>query len=387
MWLLVLIAVGVVLWAWIRYGQAMAKAAPRQARSTVVSVSAAPTVSPKEEVEWKPVDGGFVLGANLPQPLTLLGLSAADAKKLARALEADNSYEIRDWLVEVVARENMRCKELDDWVALSKPKFEAAVEQAKQASEGWAGASERDREDYLADFQERAARELPVRPADVEATLALLTQEPGDLTVDDKLLSRFRNEPQLYQALLWAFAGGRRVQALPVGAYRRKEFEELAARGYLRRGADIPIDDILASLTLKEMTEVAGEAAPKKFTRKAPAIEFLKTLPDLTERLGRVVALRELFQAAPPTDVDVDAVAASYRYAGRVAELITQTLESGVRSLHDRVVDADFEPTSWKLSSEDCCPQCQADNGKTWRKAPSRRPPFHIGCTSSLWSM
>lgn len=386
MWLLVLIAVGVVLWFWIRYRQAMSKAAPRQGRSAVTSVSTAPVTSLKEEVEWKPVDGGFVLGANLSQPLTLLGLSAADARKLASALEAEKSYEIRDWLVEVVARENVRCKELDDWVALSKPKFDAAVEQAKQASEGWARASERDKEDYLAGFREAAARKLPVRPADVETTLALLTEEPEDLTVDDKLLSRFKDEPELYRALLWAFAGGNRIQAVPAGAYRRKEFEELAARGYLRRGTEIPMDDILASLTLKEMSEVAGDAAPKKFTRKAPAIEFLKTLPDLTERLGRVVAFRELFQAAPLADVDINAVAASYRYAGRVAELIAQTLESGVRTLQDWVVEADFEPTSWKLSSEDCCPQCQADNGKTWRKAPSRRPPFHIGCTSSLWS-
>lgn len=383
--LLLLIGIGVVLWLWVRHRQTSAKRPSRASHSEVVSATASARSAYKEGIEWKPVDGGFLIGANLPQPLTLLGINTADAKKLVDALEANRSYEIREWLVGVVARENVRCRELDQWLATYKPKFETAVEKAKQAS-GWATATERDKEDYLDTFQEVAARELQVRPADVDTALALLTEEPEDLTVDDKLLARFKDEPELYRALLWTFAGGSRVQVVPVGEYRRKEFEELAARGFLRRGTDIPMNDILATLTLKEMMQVAGDAAPKKFTRKAPAIEFLRTLPDLTERLGRVVAFRELFQAVPPTNVDMEAVAASYRYAGQVAGLIAQTLESGFSSLRDRLSDVYVEPTSWELSSEDCCPRCQADNGKTWKKAPRHRPPFHIGCTSTLWS-
>jgi hypothetical protein len=111
-----------------------------------------------------------------------------------------------------------------------------------------------------------------------------LDEEPADITVDDALLEKFKDNPQLYNHLLYAFSAGSKVQISAASDFRRKAFDELAEKGFMRRGQEIPIEDILLSMTLKE-TRDSGFGCAEKFSRKANAIEFLKTLSDLQQRL------------------------------------------------------------------------------------------------------
>lgn len=248
-------------------------------------------------------------------------------------------------------------------------------------NEEWKTASELDKQDILHQIQLEAVNQLDIRPADSEAAITLLLEEPSDITADDALLEKFKDSPDTFQSLLGILGSGTKVKKLSSDDYYRKPFEELYRRGLLRRGSEIPTEDILASMTMKQMQEIAGSDAPKKFTRKAQAIETLMALPDIQGRLGKVMSFRELFQLKPIDGLDMNAVAKSFTYSTAAAKTIHRTLSSSYKAESMRVNESGEEDGyEWRLESEYCCPSCRKRHGTRWKRRPSQFPPFHVGC-------
>ncbi|NDP48834.1 MAG: hypothetical protein GZ085_10710 [Sulfuriferula multivorans] len=329
-------------------------------------------------------DGGFQIGPSLPLPLTLYGLDQNDAAKLVSALEQGQEYEIREWFNHLVAQKNILCKELADWLAYAKPTIKRLVDMKRLASSEWETATDLDKEDLLAEFQNAAVEELALRPGYIETATTLLFEEPHDLTVDDALLARFKDTPDTYRSLLYAISAGSKVQVSPAADYRRKTFEELTDKGFMRRGQEIPLEDILAGMTMKHMQEIAGADAPKKFTRKVQAVEFLKALPDTRQRLEKTISFRELFQLKPIEGIDLEELAKAHAYSSEVSRVILRTLGAGLESQRLKESSKDWEADGWELNSEECCPDCRKLHGKTWKRFPQKLPPFHIGCDASI---
>lgn len=392
-WILLLVAAIVVWWYFRRAGQAQqtkARFQPSSSEKTMAEMlqqqKPMPSDSEPEESAAAAVPGDKVItiGENLPLPLNLTGISLDEARKLVKGVN-EHEWATQEWLTLLIAKNNIRCQEVDAWAAISRKKVEAHVQAAIKASPEWESASELDREDMLQEFREAAIEALEVRPADVGATELLLFEEPTDYTVDDALLERFDGDAKTYSKLLYLLANPGRVWTSPAGSYDRKDFENLVTTGYVRRGADIPLDDILPGLTLAQMQQIAGEAAPKKLTRKAPAIELLKGLPDIRERLSKVVSFREMFQLVPQSELNQEAIVQSYAYAGALARIIWRTLTSG-KSVAEQVARSkDYEVDRWELSANDCCPSCMKLEGKTWKRLPKNLPPFHIGCEAEIY--
>ncbi|MEW5770810.1 MAG: hypothetical protein AB1831_10675 [Pseudomonadota bacterium] len=382
MWLfwITLLAVA-VYWFWLRKKPRLAQSYPPLPKVTLKSESS----QDEFKIRYVPTgSGGFVIGPDWSIPMTLFGLDEADISRLVTALEQQKDYELWEWFTHVVARNNVQCKELQAWIMDSKPKIEAEVARLMASSKDWAEASDLDKEDLLVDMRHEALSTLQVRPADLEATWTLLFDEPRDLSVDDDLLEKFKATPETYQLLLRVIDSGYKVQVVPMTDYRRKAFDELYAKGFMLRGKEIALEDILMSMTMKQMQEIAGQDAPKKFTRKAQAVDFLKTLPDIWNRLEKTVAFRELFQIKPMTEVDVDELAKAYAYAGAVARVVLRTLQTAVK--HERLKRSVLlnAMSGWRLDSENCCPVCQAKHGTTWTKLPEKLPPYHIGCEARV---
>lgn len=392
-WILLLGAAIAVWWYFRRAGQAQQPEAhfrPGSSEKTMAEQlqgeqkPMAPAFIPEESSSAvAPDDKVITIGENLPLPLNLTGILLDEARKLVKGVN-EHEWATQEWLTLLIAKNNIRCQEVDAWAATSRKKVEASVQAAIKASPEWESASELDREDMLQEFRDTAIEALDVRPADVDAADVLLFQEPTDHTVDDELLERFNGDAKAYSKLLYLLANPGRVWTSPAGSYDRKDFEDLVAKGYVRRGADIPLDDILPGLTLPQMQQIAGEAAPKKLTRKAPAIELLKGLPDIQERLSKVVSFRELFQLVPQGDLNQEAIVQSYAYAGALARLIWRTLASG-KSVAEQVARSkEYDVDEWELSANDCCPSCMKLEGKTWKRLPKNLPPFHIGCEAEI---
>lgn len=369
---------------WLFQNSKASSATHQQAPEITVTVSSGYGTPIK--VDWTTTsDNGFRIATNLALPITLYGLDKSEAEKLANALQDGQGYEIAEWFTHLVAQKNIKCKEIDDWLAEAKPQFQALVQKRINADPNWTSASELDKADMLDEFEEGAALELPVRPGYVDATLALLVGEPHDITIDDAFLERFKENPKVYQDLLYAISAGSKVQTAGAGDYRRKSFDELVEKGFMRRGKEIPMEDILASLTIKEMQEIAGTDANKKFTRKAGAIEFLMALPNLQERLDKVLSFRSLFQLKPIEGVNLEELAQAYAYSNEVARVILRTLRSELNTERTKESAKEWAPEEgWELDAENCCPSCRKQHGKKWRRLPQKLPPFHIGCECRL---
>jgi hypothetical protein len=339
------------------------------------------------------VDGGWVLNPGSSFPLTLEGIERADAEQIRRVLDdtLNDGYWVQTKaLVPLVARLNIRCREIDQYVRQHRPVYEREVEDLKAASPEWAAASELDRDDLLAEFRAKAITALDVVPSAVVCDLPLLLEgEPSDATVDDALVAKVGAE-----ALQFYLGNAHRLDKVYVAAadgYARRVLEQLVTEGLAIRGQDIAIRDILGTLKLKEMNELAAGLAPKPFRRKAEAVELLNGLPDIRERVRSRVAFRELFQLRPlPAEfasVDLERISQAWAYAEQVAKLLghTYTMAAYATRRLQGYRDAAGVVQGWMVQVEsDACPYCKraVTTGNTAGHPPL--VPLHIGCRCSM---
>jgi hypothetical protein len=320
--------------------------------------------------------GGYVLNPRSNFPLTVFCDEKSDVEKLKSILDKDNEigrYESTLMLVPLIARSNLRCKEIDDYVREYRPKYLAKIEKLKQKSPEWEQAGVRDKEDLLPEFKEAAVQSLHVRPFCDVATL--FESEPQDPSFDDALLDRFGYD--CLRVYLRHADNLSKVRVVPTDHYERKDFEKLVTVGLAIRGSDIELSDILQILKLKEMNELLAGLDQKPFGRKAKAIEYLLQLPDLKKRMGRLIAYRELFQLRPLPEefagVDLNEVSKSWKYAEEVVELIRHTyIMAGYAGQRESLYSGhDSFITGWELSPILDSRTCQLCNDAAEKTYPA----------------
>lgn len=386
--LVVLLLLAVVIF-WIKSRQGQAAAPP--IASTAAEV--APQFGDATPVEVGDLrstpDGGWVLNPESPLPLTLLGADRATAEKVRSLLLAEKTWD--DWrapeLSLLVAERNLHFAEVDAYVADLKRRFEAALDGAIRNSTEWPSATEKDREDLRREF-ELAAIESLGTPIEPDTLKTLFAGPPQEIHADDALVRLFDGKASLYAFVLQMIRYfGDTAISVPADADGRKQWESLVAMGIARRGQDIPVDAILAGFRLKELNELLAGTRPKSYGRIAAAVEAAKALPDLKERLARQVAYRELFQLAPPPDVDVSTLRRSFDHALAVAHVVHATFDAGVKTLRV-VAEAKADRgmyEGWLIESAETPPlACAKAVCKASKRLPTKRPPFHVGCTCEL---
>lgn len=336
--------------------------------------------------ELTEVAGGFMLNPRAPLPLTLLGkLTRQDAQALKGDLDYPwTSWHVRQELAFMIAQKNLRCPEIDAFVAKQKGAVDQQVEKMRASSAEWPSASEKDRRDLLVGFQEAAIGALAERPPQSRNFRVLLEGPPKDVTADDQLLAVFEKDIEAYKTYMYLISSSTSVRIVAAEDNYRKRFELFAAKGLARRGTDIPMADILASLKLKELNELIRGRVEKPVGRKAKAIEVALQMPDLRDRLGAKISFRELFQVLPPADLDIDELKRSFAWASEVADLFCDTYTAGVDTLERLGERRDMDYSGWRIRASDCCPTCAVLDQKTYKSRPSKLPPYHIGCTCDL---
>jgi hypothetical protein len=284
----------------------------------------------------------------------------------------------------LMLREGLRCKEVDNYVALYKRKYLEAIENLKQMSSEWVKASDLDRRDLTEEFAKRALTTLDVNPGAI-CDLSTLFSDERDALSTRSLINRFGFESVQF----YVRSAGRldKVHIVPAKHPSRASFERLVELGLAVRGENVGVANILNTLTLKELQEVVqDDGGLPSFKRKAPAIEYALNLDDITERLSKKVALREFFQLRPlPRDfekVSVGSVLGTIRYTHEVCMLISHTYVMSGYDFRDRITGGSPEfVTGWKiLASESSCPACVKAGAVVYPKAKRPRVPLHIGC-------
>lgn len=343
-----------------------------------------PDEAPPEPREVEP--GTWLVNPGFAIELHVLSIGRPVVDELAGLLrEAIGSYDHRlsARLTALVAKSNLRCREIDHYVAQNRPAYQRRLNDLTAASPEWSGASAPDREDLLSGFRDEALGAVHVRP-DVDL-VTLFECEPSDRTIDDQLVDAFGfDDINIY---LRHVAKPGKVHRIEAENHRRPFFERLVERGLAVRGKDIPLAAVLDTLKLKEMQALAEGLDAPTFRRKALAIDFLTSVPDLARRLDSAVGFRELFQLRPlppPFDgIDLDAVARAWTYDAVIAELLQRTYVMGYYGVRNRRDDLGGFVKQWRVSAIDderCCPYCQEVAQKRFPGGKPPRTPLHLAC-------
>ncbi|MCR4410247.1 MAG: hypothetical protein QHH43_07205 [Candidatus Saccharicenans sp.] len=336
-------------------------------------------------------DGALIINPKSTFPLTIYGGSKQKVIELKQLLEkayTSSIYEITQKIAELIARSNLRCKEIDDYIKKYKPLYYKKLEQLKQESVEWGTLSDIDKDDLLVSFRQSAIDSLDVRPpCNLEY---LFEYEPEDFTIDDLLIERYGFE--LIKFYLSHASNLDKVFTIPADHYRRKYFEQMVEKGLAIRGLDIPVNLIVNTLTIKEMNEIVADLQIKPFTRKNKGVEFLLGLPDIIERLRKKVAFRELFKlCALPTEfskLNLEAISRSWNYINEVSMLLATTYINGGYAHRDFIEKKEYLDLveSWEILTvgDDACPYCKRLASKKYAKNDYPRVPLHIGCRCTV---
>jgi len=339
-------------------------------------------------------DGCWILNPKSPFPLSIVGVDEATIQTLRSTLDrlcSNWDGALGNELTGIVARSNLRCKELDAYCSEYRPKFQAAVKRLQDKHPEWQAASELDRQDLMSQFEPEALASLDLLPCgslerNQEIVLSLFCDEAENPTVDDALLDRYGFELASFYLRL---AGDlTKVHNVPAESWQRKKFESLGEAHLARRGAEIPLEQLLTSLRLKDLNEFLSDPSAKRFTRKAAAIEYLVAQPNTRDQLSTRISFRELFQLLPLPEefsgLDLAAVARHWRHSDAIAKTITATFRGGISALEEREMHRGLgsDVAGWEVDvDEDASPYCKRVAEKAAKSSRMPKLPAHVGCS------
>jgi hypothetical protein len=329
--------------------------------------------------------GTFEINPKSPLPITLSNCSSTHANTVKKLLEGEANWERNiSELSHIIAQKNIEFPGLEKTISEMKYEVKSSIETQKNNSAEWNEASEKDKDDLLKEFQSNAIDQLPIKPSSEYVLDTLLFCPPKEVTADDKLLSSFSGNTELYRFYVSCLGSSSKAVQVPTDDYNRKNWESLVKLGLSKRGKEIAVEMLLDGLRLKDINEYFSDRLNKKLTRKAKAIDFALSQPDVLDVLSKHMSFREMFQVVEPEGVDISDVKACYQYATAQANIIRDTYVTGYRTLATLLDAKDAEYDGWEIEPDDCCAECEKRNGKITKRKPSKLPPFHFGCTCSL---
>lgn len=331
-------------------------------------------------------DGGWIINPTGSFKLTLLDCPKDIAEEIRGSLdenEYQGIYNAEKSIEQLVATHKVKCKEIEDYISKYGQEYEESIQKQMDESEEWKNASEKDREDMLVEFKKNAIEGLYVKP--YNEFEILFEYNIADANEMVSLIEKYGYTNLYFYSRFINSLG--KVRIVPATHRDRERYEKLVEVGLAVRGKDIPIDSVLDTLKLKELNELADE----DFKRKKEAIEHLKAQSDILDRVGKIIAFRELFKLAEldlEQDVQSD-MQFYFRYVKVVSELIAHTYSFSLTASEERkdyLQDRDFFK-GWIIHSagdDSCCPMCREASSKKYPKDKPPKLPFHIGCRCSL---
>ncbi|MBS1903233.1 MAG: hypothetical protein JSS75_05985 [Bacteroidetes bacterium] len=224
----------------------------------------------------------------------------------------------------IIHKTDLRCREIDAFLAQCHKEL-TELKERRMKEPDWKELSELDREDEIDGIESEYFDHLILKPSAVLDTLYATRDSKSDS--DEELIKFYGIET--ITPYLRSRAGD--VEQIPASHYLRNDYELLVKKGLARKGKDIPLQDILPTLTLKEMNAIADTLAPKPFGRKQKAIDFLMQQPNLFDLLNRSISFNSLFQTLPLdpkfAQINLDDISDSWRFDSELATAIISAFD------------------------------------------------------------
>lgn len=350
----------------------------KPAKSSVPSITITTTTKVINDLP-APVAQGNILNPGTHFPLTIEGVSNSEVAEMERLLADKSVYipETKIRLAGLFAQKNFRCVQVDAFLAECRKRYESAKTDALAKITDFDRLNELEKADAIEEAEKEAIGQIglctPWQDMDV-----LMADRPANIEVDDALAKRFGNEYNLYAYYL--FNLGRQIIHIenPEG---RKNLEQLEAMGLAVPGREINPAHILEYLKVKDIQSLIADVPPKKFKRKADIVNFASTLPDIHERLNKIVSWRNMYELRSPEGVDMKAVATAFRYAHEYCGLIITTSITTRQALSDIASAKEYDENKISISGEENCTICRQYMDKEMSiSAKKGLPPHHVGC-------
>lgn len=343
-----------------------------------------------EQEKFKPIrqdsNGGWVLNPGAKFKLTLIDADEKIASEVRSLLDNDEMryYRKDDKIMALFAEHNIKVKEIETYKRKYKKQYLSKIEELKENSKEWPISGEKDREDLLIEFRKTAVKSIYER-ADCDLEI-LFEYEPKDITLDDELIQEYGFEN--LQTYLRYADKLEAVRIIPNDNYSRPMFEKLWELGLAQRGNELPKDEILMTLTLKELNSIA-QNSDKEYKRKKQAVDYILTLPDLDEKIGKFISLRELFKLKSLPEkfnkINLQEVSKTWSYHAEEVKLLMDTYRNSYYSWRD-LKDKEYVKsyTVEPHDKENPCPCAKERSEKKYPKTSPPKIPYHIGCNCFL---
>lgn len=330
--------------------------------------------------------GNWILNPGAPFELTVLSQDKKLVKELRDLLD-DNEiqyYRKESNLIALFAENNLKIKEIEEYKNKYKSQYQGKIEDLQSGSSEWSTSGAKDREDLMIEFRQLAINSIYEKAnCDLEI---LFENEPVDITFDDMLIKEYGFDN--IQTYIRYCGKLDKVRIIPNDNYSRPIFEKLVDLGLAIRGNSIPREEVLSALTLNELNAIA-QNQEKDYKRKNQAIEYIVTLDDLDDRIGRHISLREMFKLMPLPEryisLNIQEIANTWEYHGQEVSLLVNTYRTALYSMRD-LTDLEYIK-GFKVSpleKQNPCP-CSIDlERKRFSKNNPPRIPYHIGCNCFL---
>lgn len=318
--------------------------------------------------------------------LHLQGGSLELAEKIKVLLEKDVWDQKKNQeLIAIFAEHNLVVKEIEEYRKTNSKVYFETLNQLKQSSKDWQDAGELDKEDLLKEFRIISIGNLYDK-ADCDL-VTLFEKEPHDITLDDQLIKDYGYE-NIHTYLKYA-DNLDKVRIIPNDNYNRKGFEKLVDLGLCERGGSIKKEEILSTLTLKELNEL-DKSSNTSFKRKNAAIEHLLGLDNIDEIIGSKISLRELFKLKTLPEnyssLNLKQISDSLRYTNEVVKLLVDTYNSAKYTellLENRIHIKEYTVQNWD-STDLMCPHAKVLMNNKYSNLNPPIVPCHIGCNCRL---
>jgi hypothetical protein len=337
------------------------------------------------------LSGYWILNPDAPFELTVMSTDKKIVQQIRDLLDNDEirDYRKEDMLIAIFAEYNIKIKEIEDYKDRYKGFYLLKIEEMKRNSYEWHTLGEKDREDLMFEFRKKAYR-LIYENANCNFEL-MFEYEPMNVTIDDELIKEYGFE--CMKTYLTYVDNLDKVREIPNDAYSRPLFEKLVELGLAIRGNDLPKEEILSTLTLKELNAIADNPQ-KEYKRKKQAIEYILMFNNLEHIISNYVSLRSLFKLLPLpqkySSLNLQDISKTWKYHAEEVKLLMNTYRTSFhswRTLKDRRTDNLIQ--GYRISrpfSEENDP-CPCGKDRALRKYSKNNPPktpCHIGCTCWL---